>query len=307
MKLLATLLLALVAAPAPAAPQRQASGLAAVMDPPRDAAHPARNQQLVIPSGPARPELGRAAEMNGLFFLAAGAGPHATMILLHGLPGNERNLDLAQAVRRAGWNVLTFTDRGAWGSEGAFSILHANEDAAASLAFLRRPDVAARYGVDTRRIVIAGHSMGGYAAAATAAEAPADIAGLILIDAWDIGRDADAVKAGGARGHSACVAGLDDLGHAIGAITADDVCDELARRGGQWHLAPLAPALARMPILTVYATHGGAAPNRAFAETLRRAGAHPTAREMDTDHSFADHRIALATEVVRWLQVLPGR
>ena len=27
------------------------------------------------------------------------------------------------AVRRAGWNVLTFTYRGAWGSEGAFSIL----------------------------------------------------------------------------------------------------------------------------------------------------------------------------------------
>ena len=39
--------------------------------------------------------------------IAAGAGPHPTMLLLHGLPGNERNLDLAQAARRAAKVALT--------------------------------------------------------------------------------------------------------------------------------------------------------------------------------------------------------
>ena len=34
------------------------------------------------------------------------------MILFHGLPGNEQNLDLAQAIRRANWNVLTLHYRG---------------------------------------------------------------------------------------------------------------------------------------------------------------------------------------------------
>jgi pimeloyl-ACP methyl ester carboxylesterase len=43
------------------------------------------------------------------------------MVLLHGLPGNERNLDLAQAVRRAGWTVVTFNYRGSWGSPGHYS------------------------------------------------------------------------------------------------------------------------------------------------------------------------------------------
>src|SRR3954462_11893092 len=100
-------------------------GRAAIVDPPRDAAHPARNRQLLIDS--------HGSKMNALFFLAAGAGPHPTMLLLHGLPGNERNLDLAQAVRRAGWNVLTFTYRGAWGSEGNFSISNAIDDAGAAL------------------------------------------------------------------------------------------------------------------------------------------------------------------------------
>lgn len=101
-------------APAPA------SANAALVDPPRDTAHPAINRQLLIPS--------HGERMNAVFFLAAGDEPKPTMLLMHGLPGNERNLDLAQAIRRAGWNVLTFTYRGAWGSTGAFSIANSVED-----------------------------------------------------------------------------------------------------------------------------------------------------------------------------------
>lgn len=60
--------------------------------------------------------------MSGLIYIASGAGPHPTVILLHGYPGNEKNLDLAQSLRREGWNVLFFHYRGAWGSEGEFSL-----------------------------------------------------------------------------------------------------------------------------------------------------------------------------------------
>jgi pimeloyl-ACP methyl ester carboxylesterase len=284
---------------------------AVIADPPRDEAHPARNRQLVIPSGPVRPELGRPAEMNALFLLASGAGPKPTLLLLHGLPGNERNLDLAQAVRRAGWNVLTFTYRGAWGSEGTFSIQHAIADAAAALAFLRSPRAAADFEVDPGRIVIAGHSMGGYAAAATAAKEP--VAGLILLDAWDIGKTAAALKAGGAGARVRFIAGLNDIGHALGPITAEDIANGLLRRGHEWQLTPLAPSLAKIPVLSLYATHGGAGQNRAFAAALKAARPEPvkgqpaarvTATELATDHSFADKRIALAAEVVRWLQTL---
>jgi len=34
--------------------------------------------------------------LNGIIYLAQGQGPHPTVLLLHGLPGNERNLDLTQ-------------------------------------------------------------------------------------------------------------------------------------------------------------------------------------------------------------------
>lgn len=75
--------------------------------------------------------------LNGILYQANGAGPHPTVILLHGYPGNEKNLDLAQSMRLAGFNVLFFHYRGAWGSGGEFSFTHVIEDVGSAAAFLR--------------------------------------------------------------------------------------------------------------------------------------------------------------------------
>ena len=91
--------------------------------------------------------------INGIAYTAAGAGPHPVLVLMHGLPGNEKNLDLAQAVRRAGWTVVTFNYRGSWGSPGRFSFAGNLDDAKAVLAWLRDPANAARLAIDPRRIV----------------------------------------------------------------------------------------------------------------------------------------------------------
>src|SRR6476646_8355974 len=161
MRLLALLLV--VATPlAVQAAQAVPTPRSALVDPPRDQAHPAHNQQLLIPS--------HGVGMNALLFEASGTGPHPTVILMHGLPGNERNLDLSQAMRRAGWDVLTFTYRGAWGSPGDFSIGGSFEDTAAALDFARSAE-GAKLGIDPAHIVLAGHSMGGATAAMTAAGA----------------------------------------------------------------------------------------------------------------------------------------
>lgn len=76
-------------------------------DPPRDAANPARNEAVWIPRG--------GVLMNGVMYAAAGVGNHPTVLNLHGTPGNEQNLDVAQTLRRAGYNVLSFHYRGSWG------------------------------------------------------------------------------------------------------------------------------------------------------------------------------------------------
>ena len=258
-------------------------------DPPRNAAHPAFNKQLLIPS--------HGVGMNALLLVAAGKGPHPTVLLMHGLPGNERNLDLAQAIRRAGWNTLTFTYRGAWGSPGDFSIASAMEDTTAALAFSRSAE-GEKLGIDPRHIVLAGHSMGGAMAALTSAQA-SGVDGLILLDAWNISDTARKTP------RNEVVAGLDDLGNALHGATPESVADEIIARGAEWDLVKAAPRLAKLPILTVTATHGGAVENRPVTAALRTAGnRRVTAVELDTDHAFADHRIKLQSTVVRWLQAL---
>src|SRR5690348_10345315 len=113
---------------------------------PPAAHHRASMETMQIPS--------HGALMNALVYVAAGAGPHPAVILLHGFPGNERNLDLAQDMRRAGWDVLYFNYRGSWGTPGDFSFSHGIEDTAAAVAYLRQPAIAKKLRLDPSRIVL---------------------------------------------------------------------------------------------------------------------------------------------------------
>jgi pimeloyl-ACP methyl ester carboxylesterase len=271
---------------------------AVVADPARDAKHPAANRQVLIPSG--------GVGMNALFLLAAGNGPKPTLLLLHGLPGNEQNLDLAQAIRRAGWNVLTMHYRGSWGSPGTFSLAGAVDDAAAAMAFLRQPENAAKYGVDPHRILIGGHSMGGFAAARYAA-AHADVAGVVLIDAWNVGADGKDLRAHPETRAAAIAEIGDDFGNSLAGTDAAHLAEEVEHHADDWDLLTLAPALATHPALVIGAKHGGGAANQALADAIRAQGKGKiSSLTLDSDHSFADHRIALSAAVVDWLQHQPA-
>lgn len=266
----------------------------AVTDPAPDTAHPTANKQLLVPSG--------GVGMNALFLLASGEGAKPTLVLLHGLPGNERNLDLAQAVRRAGWNVLVFTYRGAWGSPGRFSIAGALQDTTAAIAFLHRPQIAAEYHVDPARIVVGGHSMGGFAAAKYAA-AHDDVAGLVLIDAWNAGQEGREVRASGK--HAELVAGFNGLGNSVVGANPQSLAREVEHADSGWDLLTLAPRLTTKPALLLWADRGGAASNKALADAIQAAGAtRLTTAHFPTDHAFSDHRIALARIVDAWLETL---
>ncbi|MBL4671600.1 MAG: DUF1749 domain-containing protein [Arenicella sp.] len=104
------------------------------------------------------------SRMPGLIYQAAGQGPHPTAIMLHGYPGNEKNLDLAQALRKAGWNAVFFNYRGAWGAEGEFSFVGAEQDVQTVINYLQHSDNSARLRIAPRQISLVGHSMGGHMA-----------------------------------------------------------------------------------------------------------------------------------------------
>ncbi|HEY2050815.1 MAG TPA: alpha/beta fold hydrolase [Caulobacteraceae bacterium] len=284
---LAVLMSATLAAFACQAAQAQSSPPAAVIaDPPADKAHPAAMAYVRVPS--------HGALMNGVMYTASGPGPHPTVLLFHGFPGNEQNLDLAQAMRRAGFNVLTFHYRGAWGSPGDFSFAHAIEDSDAALAYLRDPKTAARFGVDETRVFVAGHSMGGYMAASATARDPA-VAGLIMISAWNIGPQSQAFHDPKARQRALDGEFAEDA-IPLAGTSADALMDEAMNHPG-WSFAALAPALGARPTLLVTANDGSFAASHELSQKLP----HASEVHMDTDHPFSDHRIALETVVVNWL------
>jgi len=271
---------------------------AVIADPARDARHPASNRQVLI--------LSHGEGMNALLMLAAGPGPKPTM-LLHGLPGNEQNLDLAQAVRRAGWNVLTMHYRGSWGSPGRFSLAGAYDDVEVAMAWLRQPAHARQYGIDSGRLVIAGHSMGGFLAARYAA-AHDDVAGAVLIDPWNVGASGKAVLAKPEGRQDAIAAMGDDLGNSLAGTDAATLMAEAERHAGDWDLLDAAPKLVRTPLLVVDAQYGNARQVAPLVAAIR-AGSKPVAGQLKavtlaSDHAFADHRIALAGVTVNWLDGL---
>src|ERR671911_674101 len=80
------------------------------------------------------------AALPGVMHLPAGPGPHPAVVLLHGFPGNERNFDLAQDLRRAGYAALIFHYRGSWGAAGDWSWRNALADAARAADAIREPE-----------------------------------------------------------------------------------------------------------------------------------------------------------------------
>src|SRR5450631_156733 len=176
-------------------------------DPPADPAHPAAMTVLHIPS--------HGLLINGLVYSPAGVGVHPTLVICHGLPGNEKNLDLAQAVRRAGWNAVAFNYRGSWGSPGSFRFAQNLQDADAVLAYLRDPSNAAKLGIDPKRIALVGHSMGGWVVAHTASHDHA-LMGAILISMADMGQT-------GGRPRAQAVAAMADDMETLADVTAESM------------------------------------------------------------------------------------
>ena len=255
-------------------------------DPPADAAHPAGMVVLHIPS--------HGVLINGLVYTPAGAGPHPTIVICHGLPGNEKNLDLAQAVRRAGWNAVTFNYHGSWGSPGSYSFAQNLEDANAVLAYLRVPENAAKLQIDTKKIVLAGHSMGGWVTVMTAARDHA-LAGAILISAADMGQL-------GKIEHQKLVAEMADNMEGLAGVTAESMASEDAQNAQAFGFANAIPGLKDVRQLVLSANDGLAPETDALVQAIQAEGGHNVrAIHAPTDHGWSDRRVFLESTVIDWL------
>lgn len=229
-------------------------------------------------------------ELPGVLHLPAGAGPHPGVLLLHGFPGWERNFDLAQALRSAGFATLVFHYRGSWGAAGSWSWSNVLADSRAGLAALRTAQE-----VDAENVSVAGHSLGGFAALHTAAHDPG-VRKVVSIAAFDLGLP---------------VADPDGLAKIfdsqllpLSGTSGQVLVAEMVARSPEWELARLAPQLSDRPVLLIGGTRDEDAPYQRHHLPLV-AGYDGSLLEhhlFDTDHALSDHRRELAEVVIRFLQ-----
>jgi len=248
--------------------------------------------------------------LNALMYVAEGPGPHPVVVLLHGFPGNEKNLDLAQDIRRAGWDVLYFNYRGSWGTLGNFSFGNSIEDVASAVAYLRQPDNAKLLRLDPNRIVLIGHSMGGFMAVEGGAADPTIMA-VGLISAADMpGRIPEQLaKEAEPAFTQKYAAALADEGMApLAVCTPEGLVRELIANASAWRFSSKVDALKSRPTLVVSSDDGLKKMDDDFAAALQKAGnERVTSAYFPTDHAYSNKRIELSAAVRKWLESLSAR
>jgi pimeloyl-ACP methyl ester carboxylesterase len=236
-----------------------------------DTHSPAGMTELFIPSGN---EL-----LAGFIYRANGAGKHPTLLLLHGYPGNERNLDLAQVVRARGWNVIYFDYRGSWGSQGKFSFRNCVDDVVNVVNFCKSYQDSLN--IDTSNIVLFGHSMGGWVCLKALQRLPGIKKGFAL-STWDIYSNRNP---GG--------------NYFVLNASHKEQFDPVDKDPNYFNLANDAKALSgKQLILLDEHTH-----NKGLAETLRSSHtAYFDYEVWHTDHPFTNKRVALIKKVLEFLE-----
>lgn len=229
----------------------------------------------------------RDCRLLGGFYKAAGETRRPTAVLLHGLPGVEKNLDVAYRLRDLGWNCLYFHFRGCWGSGGMYSLAGLADDTRAAVDW-----VIEQPSVETERIVLIGGSVGGYVVLRHGATDPriraiVGIGPLIEPRAFEF-RDAMA----------------DEFAGMLNGVTSRD----LQR---QWTEMPSfldsLRSLASRSVLLVTGDKDELFPPSHYTDFTARLPHVRWARAEDGDHAFSSCRSWMVETVTDWLVAEVGK
>jgi len=253
------------------------------------------------PSSVCRLIPGERGNLLTLLYLPGGAGPHPTVLLAHGYPGCEQNMDLAQALRRVGFAVMTFHYSGSWGSDGEYALEHCLQDAETVLTYLM--ENREEWNLDAEQFFMAGHSIGGFVTAHMLARFEELRAG-VLITPFDVGR----AYLEGRKDPVFRRNLMDVMQYGDGwlkGFSADRLLDELSLHAREYRLSSLCEALSHKPVLCIGATRDEDAPVALhcypLCEAMEKYGAHEFFyEEFHTDHTLASRRIALCRDTAEF-------
>ncbi len=224
----------------------------------------------------------------GRFYQADGPGPHPTLVMAHGIAGVELNLDLADALRDAGWNVLSFHYRGCWGSEGPYRIATLVEDVRAAIEW-----ALAQPMVDPHRLVLLGYSMGGWAAVLAAVQDPRVYALITLSTVSDL------------RAWTPHDAMLADWVRFMNGMTVETLQEELKTQAERPQPVDVADQLSPRPLLIVHGTADPVVHHRQSLALHHRAGLNTDLALIDGgDHRYTGRRRVMIQRIQRWLETI---
>ena len=243
--------------------------------------------------------------LRGVMRVAAGAGPHPTVVSLQGFPGSPDPL-LPAYVQAAGFNGVAIYFRGQRSSDGLYSVEGTVEDARAMVAFLRSDSAKRAYRIDPKRIVLIGASAGTLATlAATAGDSSLGCVAALVPFNWS-----PAVIA--ARTDTAIRAQFEVVYRAVTsgpqpAIRAEGLVDRLLGNAEAYDLVPVGAALRNRAVLLVGAEQDATAPLPIhFAPLAKAIRSAPGARLRDTlvadGHNLPNTYLDVFAAIVRWLR-----
>lgn len=250
---------------------------------------------------------GKRGRIFSVLYAAAGAGPHPAVLMLHGIPGCERNFDLAQSLRRSGFHVMTFHYSGNWGSDGEYSLANNLDDAETVLDYMLK-DETGRF--DPRHIYALGHSLGGFVCAQLTARR-SEIQGSALLMPCDIGRVCSKEMANTEAGQSIREVFCDSAQWLRGT-TGDKLFREAKLHSEEFRFENAADRLAAKPILCITGSLDVYTPAALHCEPMEQAiHAHGGSRflheEYPTDHFFCDYRLTVSQRInTFFMQMLKG-
>jgi dipeptidyl aminopeptidase/acylaminoacyl peptidase len=222
----------------------------------------------------------------GALYLGSGEGPRPTAILLHGIPGLEKNTDIAYGLSDAGWNALIFHYRGSWGSQGTYTLPGIPDDVRAAIDEL----VSGKYPVDHERLALIGHSLGGWAAIVCAARDPrvkaaVTIGGISNMRTWYLSPEQAL-----------------DFARFLNGTSGSELQSQIRALGTTRNPVDVIRDIRSMPVLIVHSNPDDTVSiDQAYALHEASDGSAELVVIEGADHGFSRRRRQLVETVVGWL------
>ncbi len=247
----------------------------------------------------------KSSKLLATLFQANGAGPHKTVLLLHGFPGNEVNFDIAHVLRRAGYNVFVFHYRGMWGSEGSFGWKNSVEDVESAFNFLDELSQNESNRISSDEFIIIGHSMGGFAGLMNAHQ-NTKVKNAAFLAGFNFGLFAEMIKQNDVF-KSISVERMQPNIKFINGADAEDLLNEMIENSREFNLLNYSESLSKKNILMIGAKYDQLAMNEIHHVPLKNILAQLSKENItecivDSGHSFSDKRILLAQKIIDWLK-----